>query len=82
MQPADQLIHPKIGLETTNLPHNFFRVADDETITAQRGGIRLEGGVTSNQALMWNRRTCRSDAKGQGRGGDTPEAQMRSTGAE
>jgi hypothetical protein len=26
------------------------------------GGIRREGGVTLNQASMWNAGTCRSDA--------------------
>src|ERR1700746_2949937 len=29
------------------------------------GGIRREGGVTLNQASMWNAGTCRSDAKGE-----------------
>src|SRR6516225_1258210 len=29
------------------------------------GGIRREGGVTLNQASMWNTGTCRSDAKGE-----------------
>src|ERR1700747_3737206 len=29
------------------------------------GGIRREGGVTLNQASMWNVGTCRSDAKGE-----------------
>jgi hypothetical protein len=29
------------------------------------GGIRHEGGVTLNQASMWNAGTCRSDAKGE-----------------
>jgi hypothetical protein len=34
------------------------------------GGIRLGGGVTLEQALARNGRTCRSDAKGAGRAGD------------
>ena len=29
------------------------------------GGIRHEGGVTLNQASVWNAGTCRSDAKGE-----------------
>jgi hypothetical protein len=37
-------------------------------------GVRLEGGVNSDQALTWNRRTCRPDAKGDGRAGDPREA--------
>ena len=28
------------------------------------GGTRLEGGVNLDQALAWNGRTCRPDAKG------------------
>jgi hypothetical protein len=43
-------------------------------------GVRLEGGVNSDQALTWNRRTCRPDAKGDGRAGDSREA--KSTDAE
>jgi hypothetical protein len=38
-------------------------------------GVRLEGGVTLDQALTWNRRTCRLDAKGEGRAGDPRKAQ-------
>ena len=37
-------------------------------------GVRLEGGVTLDQALVRNRRTCRPDAKGDGRAGDPREA--------
>ena len=37
-------------------------------------GIRLIGGVNLEQALAWNGRTCRSDAKGAGRAGDPREA--------
>ena len=33
-------------------------------------GIRLEGGVNLEQALAWNVRTCRTDAKGASRVGD------------
>ena len=32
-------------------------------------GIRLEGGVNPDQALLRNRRTCRPDAKGEDRSG-------------
>ena len=32
-------------------------------------GVRLEGGVNLDQALTRNRRTCRPDAKGDGRAG-------------
>ena len=31
------------------------------------GGARCKGGVSSSQALAWNRRTCRLDTDGQGR---------------
>ena len=36
-------------------------------------GIRLEGGVNLDQALVWNVGTCRSDAKGASRAGDPRE---------
>jgi hypothetical protein len=29
------------------------------------GGVRCIGGVSSLQALVWNRRTCRLDTNGQ-----------------
>ena len=29
------------------------------------GGVRCRGGVSSSQALAWNRRTCRPDSDGQ-----------------
>ena len=29
------------------------------------GGVRHKGGVTLNQALVWNGGTCRPDAKGE-----------------
>src|ERR1700722_16583255 len=47
-------------------------------------GIRLKGGVNLNQALAWNGRTCRPDAKGKGRVGSPCETRvpMRDTGAE
>jgi hypothetical protein len=37
-------------------------------------GIRLEGGVTLDQALAWNVGTCRSDAKGLSREADQGQA--------
>jgi len=43
-------------------------------------GVRLEGGVTSDQALTGNRRTCRPDAKGDGRVGDPRKAQRTDAG--
>ena len=43
-------------------------------------GVRLEGGVTLDQALTWNRRTCRPDAKGDGQAGDPREAQSTDAG--
>jgi hypothetical protein len=43
-------------------------------------GVRLVGGVTLRQALTWNRRTCRPDAKGDGRAGDPREAQSTDAG--
>ena len=30
------------------------------------GGVRCRGGVSSSQALVWNRRTCRLETAGQG----------------
>ena len=36
-------------------------------------GTRLEDGVNLDQALAWNGRTCRSDAKGGDRAGDPRE---------
>ena len=38
-------------------------------------GIRLEGGVSLDQAFVRNRRTCRSDAKGDGQEGSPLKAQ-------
>src|SRR5688500_10503561 len=43
-------------------------------------GVRLEGGVNSDQALTRNRRTCRPDAKGEGRAGDPREVQSTDAG--
>ena len=43
-------------------------------------GVRLEGGVNLDQALTRNRRTCRPDAKGDGRAGDPCEAQSTDAG--
>ena len=37
-------------------------------------GIRLIGGVNLGQALAWNGRTCRPDAKGAGQAGQPREA--------
>ena len=37
-------------------------------------GIRLEGGVNLDQALIWNVGTCRSDVKGASRAGDPRKA--------
>jgi hypothetical protein len=43
-------------------------------------GIRLEGGVNVDQALMWNRRTCRPDVKGEDRAGDPCKIQSTDAG--
>src|SRR5437868_10919781 len=43
-------------------------------------GVRLEGGVNLDQALTRNRRTCRPDAKGDGRAGHPCEAQSTDAG--
>lgn len=43
-------------------------------------GVRLEGGVNLDQALTWNRRTCRPDAKGDGRVGNPYEAKRTDAG--
>jgi hypothetical protein len=47
-------------------------------------GIRHIGGAKPDQALVWNVRTCRSDAKGDVRVAETTRARvpMRNTGAE
>ena len=34
------------------------------------GGIRHRGGMTLDQALVWNVKTCRLDAKGEIQGDD------------
>ena len=54
---------------------------DDHSGTSKGGdlkpgscGIRLEGGVNLDQALIRNVGTCRSDAKGAGRAGDPRQA--------
>jgi hypothetical protein len=44
------------------------------------GGIRPEGGVILEQALIWNARTCRSDGKGDSRAGDPRQAQSTEAG--
>src|SRR6516165_5587659 len=48
------------------------------------GGIRHAGGAKFNQALVWNVRTCRSDAKGDVQAAHTARTRVpkRSTGAE
>lgn len=38
-------------------------------------GVRLEGGVTLDQAFARNRRTCRSDVKGEDREGSPLKAE-------
>lgn len=43
-------------------------------------GVRLEGGVNLDQALMWNRRTCRPDAKGDGQVGTPRKAHSTDAG--
>ena len=43
-------------------------------------GVRLEGGANLDQALTRNRRTCRPDAKGDGRAGDPCEARRTDAG--
>ena len=43
-------------------------------------GVRLEGGVNLDQALTWNRRTCRPDAKGDGQVGNPHEVQSTDAG--
>jgi hypothetical protein len=36
------------------------------------GGARCKGGVSSSQALAWNRRTCRPDSDGQSKWASAP----------
>ena len=43
-------------------------------------GVRLEGGVNPDQALLRNVGTCRPDAKGDGRAGDPRKAQSTDAG--
>jgi hypothetical protein len=43
-------------------------------------GIRLKGGVNLDQALAWNGRTCRPDAKEKGRVGGPRETQSTDAG--
>ena len=47
-------------------------------------GIRHLDGAKSDQALVWNVRTCRSDAKGEVQAAETARTRvpMRGTGAE
>ena len=47
-------------------------------------GIRHLGGAKPDQALVWNVRTCRSDAKGDVQAAETARTRvpMRGTGAE
>ena len=44
------------------------------------GGIRHEGGVTLNQASVWNAGTCRSDAKGETQTGGPCEGEITEAG--
>jgi hypothetical protein len=39
-------------------------------------GIRLGGGVTPDQALLWNAGTCRPDAKGEAQAGEPRKARV------
>jgi hypothetical protein len=43
-------------------------------------GIRHEGGVTLNQALLWNVGTCRPDAKGEPQVGSPHEGESTEAG--
>jgi len=43
-------------------------------------GVRLEGGVTLDQAHIWNMGTCRPDAKGDTRAGDPRKGQSTDAG--
>ena len=43
-------------------------------------GIRLEGGVNLDQALLWNRRTCRPGDKGEDQSGSPREVRSTDTG--
>ena len=62
----------------------FFRDQFGGGPEACPSGIRHVGGAKPDQALVWNVRTCRSDAKGDVRAAETARARvpMRSTGAE
>ena len=43
----------------------ILRARSQEAACCRPGGARCTGGVSSSQALAWNRRTCRSDTDGQ-----------------
>jgi hypothetical protein len=44
------------------------------------GGIRLGGGVTPDQALLWNAGTCRPDAKGEVQAGTPRKSESTEAG--
>jgi hypothetical protein len=44
------------------------------------GGIRLGGGVTLDQALLWNAGTCRPDAKGEAQAGNPRKGESTDAG--
>ena len=44
------------------------------------GGIRHEGGVTLNQAFVWNAGTCRYDVKGKTQAGGPCEGEITEAG--
>jgi len=62
----------------------FFRDQFGGGPEACPSGIRHRGGAKPDQALVWNVRTCRSDAKGDAQAANTARARvpMRGTGAE
>ena len=65
---------PQRGPSTTPLPTFTRRLTKarrggssvGELAVCGPGGARCIGGVSSSQALAWNRRTCRPDRDGQG----------------
>jgi hypothetical protein len=61
-----------VGVETGDGGHSGISVGG--VLKTGPRDIRLEGGVNLEQALAWNVRTCRTDAKGASRAGDPCKA--------
>src|SRR5580692_11724360 len=56
---------PGLGLVPGTKAHLVGAPSARELPACGPGGARCKGGVSSSQALAWNRRTCRPDTGGQ-----------------